>query len=123
MFAKHKFSLSWANEITNQFFSLRRLNYNLLTRTIFFFRNPVNSSKYVKKFSSKIWQMVLIEMKSLTSIEDFKRNIKKCEQNECDGKLCKDFISSLRYVNFFRSFKIRSNPFNCAPKIDRNFER
>ena len=43
--------------------------------------------------------MVLMEMKNLKSHEDYKNETRRGEPEECDCKLCKDFVSNLGYVN------------------------
>ena len=45
--------------------------------------------------------MVPIEIRNLTSLKDFKSNIKKWEPKECDFKPCEDFIPSLGCLNLF----------------------
>ena len=39
--------------------------------------------------------MIPIEIKNLKSREDYKRDVRKWEPNECDCELCKGFIPSL----------------------------
>ena len=60
-------------------FPPRLIKYNLQTQSDFL-RNSVNSSKYylnsIRFFTSKIWQMVPMEMKNLKSLEDFKNEIR-----------------------------------------------
>ena len=60
-------------------FPPRLIKYNLQTQSDFF-RSSVNSSKYdlnsIRFFTSKIWQMVPMEMRNLKSLEDFKNEIR-----------------------------------------------
>ena len=83
-------------------FTPKLIKYSLQAQSIFF-RNSVNSSKCginsIGFFTSKVWQMVPMEMKNLKSLEDFKNKIRKWEPDGFDCKLCKDFVSHLRYVS------------------------
>ena len=45
--------------------------------------------------------MIPIVTRNLKYIEDFKSNTRKWEPGKCNCKLCKDFIPSLGYENFF----------------------
>ena len=82
----------------NNIFPPRLIKYNLQTLSDYF-RKSVNSSKYglnsIKFFASKVWQMILMEMKNLKNLEDFKNKIRKWEPDGSDCKLCKDFVSNL----------------------------
>ena len=84
-------------------FPPRLIKYNFQTQSDFF-KNSVNSSKYglnsIRFFTSKVWQMVPMEMKNLKSLEDFKNKIRKLEPDGGGCKLCKDFVSNLGYVSF-----------------------
>ena len=68
-------------------FPLRVMKYNLRTQSDFL-RISVNSNKYglnsIRFFSSKVWQMVPIEMKTLNSLKDFKNKIRRWEPDGCD---------------------------------------
>ena len=83
-------------------FTPKLIKYSLQAQSIFF-RNSVNSSKCginsIGFFTSKVWQMVPMEMKNLKSLEDFKNKIRKWDPDGCDCKLCKDFVSNLGYVS------------------------
>ena len=60
-------------------FPPRLIKYNLQTQSDFL-RSSVNSGKYdlnsIRFFTSKIWQMVPMEMKYLKSLKDFKNEIR-----------------------------------------------
>ena len=43
--------------------------------------------------------MIPIEIKNLKSLEYFKNKVRTWKLDECDCKLCKDFVSNLGYVN------------------------
>ena len=48
-----------------------------------------------------IWQLVPKKTKSLSSLKDFKSEIKKWVPHKCPCRLCKDFVHGLGYVNLF----------------------
>ena len=83
-------------------FPPRLIKHNLRTQSDFL-RNSVSSSKYrlnsTRFFASKVWQMLPMEIRNLKSLEDFRNNIRRWEPDECDCKLCKDFVSNLVYLN------------------------
>ena len=83
-------------------FPHRLLKYDLRAQSDFL-RNSVNSSQHglnsIRFFASKVWQMILMEMKNLKNLEDFKNKIRRWEPDGSDCKLCKDFVSNLGYVN------------------------
>ena len=97
----YKIKENLSNEIMSSIFPPRLIKYNLRTQSDFF-RNSVNSSKYglnsIRFFTSKVWQMVPMEMKNLKSFEDFKNKIRRWELGGCDCKLCRDFVSNLGYA-------------------------
>ena len=84
------------------FFYQGLIKYNLRTQSDFL-RNSVNSSKYglnsIIFFSSKLWQMVPMEIRNLKSLKGFRNKIRRWETDGCDCKLCKDFVSNLGHVN------------------------
>ena len=75
-------------------FTSRLIKYNFRTQSNFF-RNSVNITKYginsIRFFTSKVWQMVSLEMKNFKNLEGFKSKIRRWEPDGCDCKLCKDF--------------------------------
>ena len=67
-----------------------------------FFRNNVKTTKFVlnslRYFASKVWSMIPIEIKNSSSDEMFKSKISKWELNNCDCKLCQDYLHRIGYV-------------------------
>ena len=82
-------------------FHTRVLNYNLRSQKDFL-RNSVNSTKFdlnsLRHFTSKVWSMIPIEIKNYSTVEIFKSKISKCEPNDCECKLCQDYLHRIGYV-------------------------
>ena len=97
-----KVKVNLSNRIMNDIFPTRVLNYNLRSQTDFF-RNNVNTTKFglnsLRYFASKVWSMIPIEIKDSSSVEMFKNKISKWEPNNCDCKLCQDYLHRIGYVN------------------------
>ena len=90
--------------IMSDIFPTRVLNYNLRSQTDFL-RNTVNTTKFglnsLRHFASKVWSMIPIEIKNSSTVEIFKSKISKWEPNDCDCKLCQDYLHRIGYVNLF----------------------
>ena len=75
----YKVNQNLSNEIMNNIFSMRTLNYNLRSHNDFSRRN-VNTTKYglnsLSYFASKVWNMVPLDIKESTTLEHFKNKIK-----------------------------------------------
>ena len=93
-----------SNTIMSDIFTNRVLNYNLLSQTDFL-RNTVNTTTFglnsLRHFASKVWSMIPIEIKNSSTVEIFKSKISKWEPNDCDCKLCQDYLHRIGYVNLF----------------------
>ena len=91
-----------SNTIMSDILHNRVLNYNLKSQTDFF-RNTVNTTKSglnsLRYFASKVWSMIPIEIKNSSTVEIFKSKISKWEPNDCDCKLCQDYLHRIGYVN------------------------
>ena len=70
-----------------------------------FLRNTVNTTKFglnsLRHFASNVWSMISIEIKNSLTVEIFKSKISKWEPNDCDCKLCQDYLHRIGYVNLF----------------------
>ena len=97
---KKKENLS--NTIMSDIFPITVLNYNLRSQTDLL-RNTVNTTKFglnsLRHFASKVWSMIPIEIKNSSTVEIFKSKISKWEPNDCDCKLCQDYLHGIGYVN------------------------
>ena len=56
----------------------------------------LNSLRYS---ASKVWNMVLLELKNLNDVEIFKFEIRKWEPKEYECALCLPYMHSIGYVN------------------------
>ena len=97
-----KVIVNLSNTIMNDNFPTRVLNYNLRSQTDFF-RNSFNTTKFglnsLRYFASKVWSMIPIEIKNSSSVETCKNKIRKWEPNDCDCKVCQDYLYRTGYVN------------------------
>ena len=93
-----------SNTIMSHIYPIRVLSYNLRSQTDFL-RNTVNTTKFglnsLRHFASKVWSMIPIEIKNSSTVEIFKSKISKWEPNDCDCKLCQDYLHRIGYVNLF----------------------
>ena len=76
--------------------------FNLRSQTDFI-RSNASTSQYglnsMRCFTSKVWQMILLEIKDPVSIESFKEKVRKWEPSSCNFRLCHSYVQSLGYVN------------------------
>ena len=93
-----------SNTIMSHIYPIRVLSYNLRSQTDFL-RNTVNTTKFglnsLRHFASKVWSMIPIEIKNSSTVEIFESKIIKWEPNDCDCKLCQDYLHRIGYVNLF----------------------
>ena len=91
-----------SDTIMGNIFPARVLNYSLRSKTDFF-RNTVNTAKLclnsLRYFASKIWSMILIEIKNPATVEMFKSKISNWEPNNSDCKLCQVYLHRIGYIN------------------------
>ena len=83
-------------------FPTRSISYNLRSQTDFI-RSNASTNQYglnsMRCFTSKVCQMIPIEIKNSVSIESFKGKIRKWEPDSCYCMLCLLYIHNLGYVN------------------------
>ena len=91
-----------SNSLLCNIFQTRSISYNLRSLTDFI-RSNASTSQYglnsMRCFASKVWQMILLEIKNSVSIKSFKEKIRKWEPSSCDCRLCQRYIHNLGYVN------------------------
>ena len=91
-----------SNTIVSDIFPIRVLNNNVRSQRDFF-RNIVNTTKFglnsLRYFASKVWSMIPIEIKNSLTAEISKSKISKWKPNDCDYKLCQDYLHGIGYVN------------------------
>ena len=83
------------------------INYNLRSQTNFG-SNGINPNdfglNFLRYFASKIWSMVLLEIKNSANVKIFKAKIGNWEPNDClmtvtVTYVCKTYINNLGFVN------------------------
>ena len=83
-------------------FPLTSVDYNARSQ-IDFSVASVNTShiglKFLRYFSSKVWNMVSLERKNLNDVEMFKSKIIKWEARQCKCKLCVLYVHNIGYIN------------------------
>ena len=77
---------------------IRSISYNLRSQTDFIGSNA-STSKYglnfMRCFTSKVWQMIPLEIKIPVSIKSFKEKIRKWEPSSCNCKFCQPYIQNV----------------------------
>ena len=83
----------------SEIFPTRVLNYNLRSQADF----PINTTKFglnsLRHVASKVWSMIPIEIKNSSTVAIFKTKISKWKPNDCDCKLCQDYLHRIGFVN------------------------
>ena len=99
-FFKVKGSLS--NNIMNDIFQTRKINYNLRSQTDFA-SICVNTNKFglnsLRYFASKVWSMVPLEIKNFGRVKIFKTKIRNWEPKDSYCYLCKTYVNNVGFVN------------------------
>ena len=98
----YKINENFSNKIMSSITPPRLIKYGLRTQSDFL-KISVNSSKpglnSIRFFTSNFWQIVLMKMKILKNLEDFKFKISRWEHDGFDYNLYKDLMPNLGYVN------------------------
>ena len=85
-------------------FETRNLDYNIGSQRDFV-RTRGNTSSYglsfLKCLTTKIWDIVPYEIKSVGNINLFKKKIRNCELKGCHFRLCKQYLHGAGYVDTF----------------------
>ena len=91
-----------SNSMLSNKFPTRSISYNLKSQTDFIRSNAStshNGQNSMRRFASKAWQMIPMEIKISVSIESFKEKVRKWEPSSFYYKLCLPYIHNLGYVN------------------------
>ena len=63
----------------------------------------VNTNKFdqnsLRHSASKVWRLVLLEIRNSESVEIFKTKIRNWEPKDCSCYLCKTYVNNLGFVN------------------------
>ena len=96
-----KVTIGKAPKLMEEVFDIVDIPYNLRNQTKFK-SYPVKTVKYgletVSYLGPKVWNLVPDNLKNLTTLSDFKTQIKKWVPINCPCKLCKNYISHIGYV-------------------------
>ena len=98
-----KVSKDMSVPIVSEIFRKREVRYNLRNPSQFC-RSAVHSVFHGKESISylgpKIWDLVPTELKELTTVAAFKREIKKWKPENCPCRLCKQYIQNIGFIGF-----------------------
>ena len=87
--------------ILSELFRRRDINYNLRSSSNFVVLNVksvFHGSESISYLGPKIWDFVPLELKELTSLNAFKKGIKKWQPKNCPCRLCKQYVSKLGFI-------------------------
>ena len=91
-----------SNTIMNYILQTKTLPYNLRSQTDFA-RSFVKTSRFglnsLRDFASKVWNLVLPDIKNAINLHIFKNKIRKWEPKECHCDLCRPYVSNLGFIN------------------------
>ena len=92
-----------ANPILCDIFPLRSIDYNLRSQINCSVKSSVNTTHFglnsPRYFTSKVWNMVPLELKNLSDVEIFKSEIRQWEPMQCEYTLCLPYMQIIGYVN------------------------
>ena len=86
--------------IFSEIFHRRDINYNLRINSDFAIpnvRSVFHGSEIISYLGPKIWDIVPLELKELTSVA-FKKVIKEWKPKNCPCRLCKKYVSNLGFI-------------------------
>ena len=93
---------SMSPAILSELFRGRDICHNLQSNSNFAVSNVksvFHGSKSISYLGQKIWDIVPLELKELTSLNAFKKGIKKCKPKNCSCRLCKQYVSNLGFIS------------------------
>ena len=61
-------------------------------------RSVFHGNKSISYLGPKIWDIVPLELKELTSVVAFKKSIKKWKPKSCPFRLCKKYVSNFGFI-------------------------
>ena len=102
-----KVYLSMSPPIFSELFRGRDICYNLRSNSNFavpHVKSVFHGSESISYLGPKIWNVVPLELKELTSFNAFKKGIKKLQPKNYPCKLCKQYVSRFHFKYFRNSF-------------------
>ena len=85
-----------------ELFRRRDICYNLRSNSNFAVPNVksvFHGSKSISYLGQKIWDIVPLDLKQLTSLNAFKKGIKKWQPKNCPCRQCKQYILNLGFIS------------------------
>ena len=92
---------SMSPPIFSELFRGRDICYNLRSNSSFVVphvKSVFHGSESISYLGPKIWDIVPLELKKLTSLNAFKKGIKKWQPKSCSCRLCKQCVSNLGFI-------------------------
>ena len=62
-------------------------------------KSVFHGSKSITYLGPKIWDILPLQLKELTSLNAFKKVIKKWQPKNCPGRLCKQYVLDLGFIS------------------------
>ena len=90
-------------KIMNEVFKLKTRSFNTRHKTDFQRRNVktvIYGSETLWSLGPKIWDLIPIELRNLTSLNVFKSKIKSWSTQQCPCRLCEKYINDLGFINW-----------------------
>ena len=87
--------------IFSEIFHRRDINHNLQINSDFAIpnvRSVFHGSESISYLGPKIWDIVPLELKELTSVVAFKKGIKEWKPKKCSCRLCRKYVSNLGFL-------------------------
>ena len=93
---------SRSSPIFSDLFRQRDICYDLRSKSNFAVPNiksVFHGSESISYLGPKIWDIVSLELKELTSLNAFKKRIKNWQPKKCPCRLCKQYVLNLGFIS------------------------
>ena len=105
----YKFKNGFGPDIMNDIFKTKTHNYDSRNDTIFVpkkINSVYNGTETVSYRAQKTWDIIPEGIKTLPTFTEFKKKIKNWRPNNCDCRLCKNYIQGIGFVAISESSAI-----------------
>ena len=88
--------------IISELFRRRDISYNLRSNSNFAVPNVksvFHGSKSITYLGPKIWDIIPLQLKELTSLNAFQKGIKKWQPKNCPCRPCKQYVLNLGFIS------------------------
>ena len=92
---------SMSPPIFSELFRGRDICYNLQSNSnvaVPNVKSVFHGSESISYLGPKIWDIIPLELKELTSLNAFKKGMKKWQPKNCPCRLCKQYVSNLGFI-------------------------